>query len=341
MPTNLHSIREQMSILGAKRCHEDRLLRLWSSALAVDTAATRPEHHLPARLKREAPKLFEKLSALTRTVSRHDGADGSIRLLVGLHDGQNIETVLLPRAGLCVSVQVGCAVGCLFCMTGRSGLLRQLGSLEMAAQVVLARRIRPIRKVVFMGMGEPAHNLDNVLESIDLLGTLGGIAHKSLVLSTVGDLRVFERLPRQRVKPALAVSLHSSDRHLRARLLPRAAPIEPELLTQAAQTYALASGYPTQYQWTLLEGVNDSDAEIDGISRLLTGKYAVMNLIPFNSVEGSGFRRPSAQRCEAMARSLNSRGVLTKVRLSSGQDIDAGCGQLRARSIPIHTTSRI
>ena len=112
------------------------------------------------------------------------------RLLVELADGQMVESVLLPRGGLCVSTQVGCAVGCVFCMSGRNGLLRQLGSAEIVAQVVLARRRRAVSKVVFMGMGEPAHNLDNVLEAIQLLGTQGNIGHKNLVFSTVGDLRV-------------------------------------------------------------------------------------------------------------------------------------------------------
>jgi len=130
--------------------------------------------------------------------------------------------VLLPRGGLCVSTQVGCAVGCVFCMSGRDGLQRQLGSAEIVAQVVLARRRRAVNKVVFMGIGEPAHNLDNVLEAIQLLGTQGNIGHKNLVFSTVGDLRVFERLTQGKVKPALALSLHTTDAALRARLLPRA-----------------------------------------------------------------------------------------------------------------------
>ena len=115
-----------------------------------------------------------------------------------LADGQTVESVLLPRGGLCVSSQLGCAVGCVFCMTGRDGLVRQLGSAEIVAQVALARRMRAVRKVVFMGMGEPAHNLDNVLEAIELLGIEGAIGHKNLVFSTVGDPRVFDALPAPR-----------------------------------------------------------------------------------------------------------------------------------------------
>ena len=226
----------------------------------------------------------------------HAGADGSRRLLVGLADGRTVEAVLLPRGGLCVSSQVGCAVGCVFCMTGIGGLERQLGSAEIVAQVALARSLRPVTKVVFMGMGEPAHNLDAVLEAIDLLGTGGGLGHKQLVFSTVGDRRAFERLPQGRVKPALALSLHSTDAALRARLLPRAPAIAPDELVALGDAYARATGYPMQVQWTLLDGVNDGADEIEGLVRLLAGRYAVLNLIPYNTVDGLALARPAAER---------------------------------------------
>jgi 23S rRNA (adenine2503-C2)-methyltransferase len=244
-----------------------------------------------------------------------------------------VESVLLLRDGLCVSTQAGCAVGCIFCMTGREGLLRQLGSAEIVAQVALARRLRPVKKVVFMGMGEPAHNLDNVLEAIDLLGTAGGIGHKNLVFSTVGDLRAFERLPQGRVKPALALSLHSTLPERRAELMPRAPRIDPAELVALGEAYARATGYPIQYQWTLIDGVNDTDEEIEGIVRLLSGKYAIMNMIPYNTVDGLDLRRPSWERAAEIARTLHRRGVLTKLRQSAGQDVEGGCGQLRAREL--------
>jgi 23S rRNA (adenine2503-C2)-methyltransferase len=218
-------------------------------------------------------------------------------------------------------------------MTGKDGLLRQVTSAEIVAQVVLARSRRAVRRVVFMGMGEPSHNLDNVLEAIDLLGTAGGIGHKNLVFSTVGDLRVFERLPQQRVVPALAISLHTTKADLRAQLLPKAPRIDPAELVELGERYARHTGYPIQYQWTLLEGINDSEEEMDGIVRLLTGKYAMMNLIPYNTTEGDGFRRPAPERAAELATSLNRRRILTKLRNSAGQDVDGGCGQLRARAI--------
>jgi 23S rRNA (adenine2503-C2)-methyltransferase len=327
----IEQVRQRLRALGAHPVHEQRVLRLWSQGLPQSTGKRRPEDFLPLTLRNGLPALMAELDGLCRVQSVHPAADGSERLLVALADGQTVESVLLPRDGLCVSTQVGCAVGCVFCMTGRDGLLRQVGSAEIVAQVVLARRRRAVKKVVFMGMGEPAHNLDNVVEAIELLGTVGAIGHKNLVLSTVGDPRVFERLPLGPVKPALALSLHTTDAALRERLLPRAPRMEPADLVARGEAYARATGYPIQYQWTLLEGVNDSAAEMDGIVRLLAGKYALLNLIPYNAVDGLPFRRPAPERAAAMARALHRRGVLTKLRQSAGQDVDAGCGQLRSR----------
>ena len=329
----IETFRERLRALGARPVHEQRVLRLWSQALPQDSGRRKTEDFMPARLRAGMPQLEAELAGLARLRSAHPGEDGSERLLVELNDGQTVESVLLPRDAVCVSSQVGCAVGCVFCMTGRGGLVRQLGSAEMVAQVVLARRRRPVRKVVFMGMGEPAHNLDNVLEAIDLLGTAGNIGHKSLVFSTVGDWRVFEQLPRGRVKPALALSLHTTKPDLRARLLPRAPRIDPADLVEAGEAYARRTGYPVQYQWTLLEGINDGDDELDGIVRLLKGRYAVMNMIPYNDVDGLEFRRPSWERATEIALSLHRRGVLAKLRQSAGQDVEGACGQLRVRAL--------
>lgn len=319
---------------GAKPKHSARILRAWCQGLPLDTGTRRQhaENFLPLEVRHAIPALTARLEGLARVTSEHPGADGSARMLVTLGDGQAVESVLLPRDGLCVSSQVGCAVGCVFCMTGKSGLLRQVGSAEIVAQVALARRIRPVKKVVFMGMGEPAHNLDNVLEAIDLLGTAGGIGHRNLVFSTVGDPRVFERLPQQAVRPALALSLHSTHAERRARLLPNAPRYEPGELIEQGEAYARLIGYPIQYQWTLLAGINDSQDEMDELLRLMKGKYGVLNLIPYNSLEVDEYQRPTGERIVQIVRYLHSRGLLTKVRNSAGQDVDGGCGQLRARA---------
>jgi 23S rRNA (adenine2503-C2)-methyltransferase len=331
----IDEVRDQLRRHGAREPHVVHLLRQWIETRPLGSGERKPADFLPLRLRQALPELQRSLDDIARVSSSHPARDGSTRLLMALADGQSVETVLLPREGVCVSTQVGCAVGCVFCMTGREGLLRQVGSAEIVAQVIAARARAPVRKVVFMGMGEPAHNLDNVLEAIDLLGTLGGIGHKSLVFSTVGDARVFERLPAQRVKPALALSLHTTRADLRETLLPRAPRIAPDDLVAQAQAYARTTGYPVQYQWTLIDGINDGDDEVEGIARLLAGQYAVMNLIPYNSVEGLGYARPSNERAVTMVRMLRERGVLATLRQSAGQDVDAGCGQLRARTIPI------
>ncbi|NQD95819.1 RNA methyltransferase [Pseudomonas sp. CrR25] len=333
----LAELNQRLADLGAKPQHIGRITRAWLQGKPLDTGTRnqRTENFLPLSVRNALPELGDALAGLVRLRSEHPGADGSARLLVELGDGQMVESVLLPRDGLCVSSQVGCAVGCVFCMTGKSGLLRQLSSAEIVAQVALARRYRPVKKVVFMGMGEPAHNLDNVLAAIDLLGSEGGIGHKNLVFSTVGDPRVFERLPQQRIKPALALSLHTTDAELRQQLLPRAPRIDPEELVELGEAYARAVDYPIQYQWTLLKGINDSQEEMDGILRLFKGKFAVLNLIPYNSLEADEFQRPDGDRIVQIVRYLHSRGVLTKVRNSAGQDIDGGCGQLRARAVDV------
>ncbi|MDH1520612.1 RNA methyltransferase [Achromobacter mucicolens] len=325
---------QRLAALGALPVHRGRVMRVWLQGQALDTGTRRrsAEHFLPLAVRDAVPALTAELDGLARIRSEHAGSDGS-RLLVELADGQMVESVLLPRDGLCVSTQVGCAVGCRFCMTGKSGLIRQVTSMEILAQVVLARRQRAVKKVVFMGMGEPAHNLDNVLEAIDLLGTEGNIGHKNLVFSTVGDQRVFDALPRQRVKPALALSLHTTKAELREHLLPRAPKISPEELIELGERYARDTDYPIQYQWTLLKGVNDGDDELDAVADLLKGKYGVLNVIPFNSLEGDTYQRPDAERTREIVRYLHSRGVLTKVRNSAGQDVDGGCGQLRARAV--------
>ena len=331
----IESLRQRLRALGALPVHEQRVLRDWVQVRPWDQGRRRPKDFLPQTLREALPALEAELKDIARLLSSHpvEGDPESARLLVGLQDGQAVESVLLPRGGLCVSSQVGCAVGCQFCMTGRDGLIRQLTSGEIVAQVALARSQRAVKKVVFMGMGEPAHNLNNVMDAIELLGTEGNIGHKNLVFSSVGDPRVFERLPQGAVKPALALSLHTTKADLREKLLPRAPRLTPAELVELGEQYARATAYPVQYQWTLLDGINDGEDEIEGIVALFKGKYGVLNIIPYNTVPDLEFRRPATERCREMIRILHRRGVLAKLRDSAAQEVDGGCGQLRARAL--------
>ncbi len=323
---------QRLRAAGAKPVHERRVLVNWLAGRALDARTTRGDAALPASLSAEIAAIGIELECAATVESIHPGEDASERLLVRVADGRSIETVRLPSSSLCASTQIGCAVGCAFCMTGREGLVRNLTTLEILAQVALARRRGPVRRVVFMGMGEPAHNLDRVLEAIDALIAWGGIGRKNLVISTVGDRRLFARLSARDVKPAIALSLHTTNAARRRDLLPRAPAVDPSELVALAEEYALASGIPTQYQWTLMAGVNDGDDELEGIQRLLDGRYGVINFIPWNRVDGVAYERPSLERMRAMSQWLHERGILAKLRRSAGQDVDGACGQLRARA---------
>jgi 23S rRNA (adenine2503-C2)-methyltransferase len=332
----ISAVRERLRTFGAKPSHERLILWAWLRALPLDTSPK--SKYFPKSLHLAFPEVDAELRSLVRVRSQHPGSDDSVRMVMDLCDGKAIETVLLPREGVCVSSQVGCAVGCTFCMTGVDRFDRQLGSAEIVAQVVQARRVRPsVQKVVFMGMGEPSHNLDNVLEAIELLGTLGGFSRRKLVFSTVGDRRAFERLSQAVVKPALALSLHTTRADLRRELLPHAPRLTPDELVELAEDYAQKTSYPIQFQWVMLEGVNDTDREVEGLVRLLSGKQAILNMIPYNPVPELKFKRPEWERIVEMTRTLNRRGILTRLRRSAGQDIDGGCGQLRARALKMMT----
>jgi 23S rRNA (adenine2503-C2)-methyltransferase len=330
---DLDTVRARLRDAGAAPPHASWLLRQWLRGAPLDAPFRGDPGFLPKRVRDALPEVGAWLDGVAAVASRHPAADGGERLLVSLADGAAVETVLLPRDSLCVSTQVGCAVGCTFCTTGRDGLLRQLGAAEIVAQVALARRLRAARTVVFMGMGEPAHNLEAVLDAIAMLGTEGGIAHKNLVFSTVGDRRAFERLPLGPVRPALALSLHTTRAALRERLLPRAPRIAPAELVELACAYADATTHPLLVQWTLLDGVNDGDDEVDALARLLAGRRALLNAIPWNAVDDAGFARPPYERAVGFVRALRARGVMATLRWSAAQDVDGGCGQLRARTI--------
>jgi 23S rRNA (adenine2503-C2)-methyltransferase len=324
-------LREQLARLGARPVHARRALGAWLAGRALATALAGPTSPPPRTLLQALPELQSALDGLAVELERHPSEDGASRRLARLASGRAVECVDLPRGGLCVSTQVGCAVGCRFCKTGESGLLEQLSALEILAQVALARRERAVRRVVFMGMGEPAHNLAAVLDAITALGEEGRLAHKNLVFSTVGEPEVFEQLLAHRVRPALALSLHALDSALRSELLPRAPRAAPEELLAAALSYADRTTYPLLVQWTLLEGVNDAPDEARRLAELLRGRRAIVNFIPFNPVDGAPYRRPPIERCVELVRILKGERTLATLRRSAAADVDGACGQLRAR----------
>jgi len=329
------SVLEALRAAGAKPAHLERAARVWLSGRRLAEHAEREHRPFPAAASALLPVVDRELDDVARVVEAQPAEDGARRLLVELEDGQRVECVELPGDGLCVSTQVGCAVGCGFCATGSLGLTRNLSVVELLAQVAVARRESVVRRVLFMGMGEPAHNLDHVLEAIRWLGLHGDVGHKQLVFSTVGEPGLFRQLLGARVRPALALSLHSTLRGRRETLLPRAPRVEPRALLEAALDYAEASGHPLQLQWTLLRGVNDGDDELRRLIPWLRGRPAVVDFIELNPVEAAGFRPTSRERTHQLTRALHAEGILAKLRTSAGRGARGGCGQLVARpSLP-------
>lgn len=330
---NLSDFAEEFKSLGAKPEHVRRIWRAW---LGLGSWTPPQNVQFPARLREALPDVQRRLESLVRFDHLESQQKDAGKLLVHLADGECVEAVLLPRQAVCISTQVGCAVGCVFCMTGRCGLIRQLSSAEIVAQVVAARRIRPdIKKVVFMGMGEPSHNLKAVMEAVEFLGDIAQFQHKQLVISTVGDERLFETIKSARVKPALALSLHTMDSEKRKKLLPNARPIPVERLLREATHYARMTKYPLQIEWTLMEGINDSFEEVKRLADQIEGELVMVNFIAVNPIEGSYFRRPSRAHMEDLITVLRKRRFVATIRDSAAQDINGGCGQLRAKVLSV------
>lgn len=326
MPRSLHlsEFERDFAELGAKPTHIRRLWRAW---LGLASWQSQGHASYPKALQEKLPEIQSQLESLARFNVKESRQAESSKLLVMLPDGACVEAVLLPRQALCISTQVGCAVGCAFCMTGKGGLERQLSSAEIAAQYVAATRIKPdIKKVVLMGMGEPSHNLAAVKEAVEFIGDVAGLAHKQIVVSTVGDERLFDALSTWSVKPALALSLHTTDFEKRQKLLKNAPALTPEYLLQRTLDYAEQTKYPAQIEWTLLAGINDTFQEVERLAELVAGRYAMVNFIAVNPTEGSDFKRPSQDHIEDLITVLRRKGIVATLRDSAAQDIEGDAG---------------
>lgn len=269
-------------------------------------------------------------------------ADGTEKALLRLSDGQRVEAVLIREADrrtVCVSTQVGCPVGCPFCATGRMGFARDLTAGEIAAQVLhFARELRAVGEhvthVVFMGMGEPLLNYDATLRAIRNLNDPHGFAlgARRITVSTVGVVPGIWRLAGEGLQVNLALSLHAPDGALRTQLVPLGERWPVAEVLAAADHYAAVTGRRVSYEYVLLRDVNDGRDHARSLARLLRGRLAHVNLIPFNPGSGLPFGRPDPRTVDAFRRELVLRGVDATVRRSRGAEIQAGCGQLCQRA---------
>ncbi len=274
---------------------------------------------------------------LPETSSRHISEDGTGKYLFRLADGATVEAVDIPdrtRRTFCISSQAGCALACSFCVTGYWGAGRNLTAGEIVGQVLAIRADRGLPmeglNIVFMGMGEPLLNLENVREAIDILTEW--ISPHRITVSTVGILPGLEEMARWERRPNLAISLHAADDALRGRIMPvnRTYPLAE--LMAALRRYPLEKGRKLTFEYILIRDVNDSDRDADRLSRLLNGLRAKVNLIPVNPdpVLGDSMVPPTDERVEAFKNRLRQRGWIATVRRRRGDDVSAACGQLRA-----------
>ena len=276
--------------------------------------------------------------------ARHDASDGCVKWLFASGSGQAVETVFIPeaeRGTLCISSQVGCALDCAFCATGAQGFNRNLSAAEIIGQVRHAIRELPRRgngepavtNVVFMGMGEPLANYRNVVPAVELLisDLSYGLSRRRVTVSTSGIVPHIDRLGDD-CNVSLAVSLHAPDDALRDQIVPinKLHPID-ELLAACWRYAGKHSNRFITFEYVMLRGVNDSLQHADRLAKLLGGKPAKVNLIPFNPFPGTEFKRSPAATIAAFQKRLRDRGLVATTRRTRGADIDAACGQLAGK----------
>jgi 23S rRNA (adenine2503-C2)-methyltransferase len=272
-------------------------------------------------------------------VDRHlRSVDGTEKLLIRLHDGRLMECVLIPeldRRTACISTQVGCGMGCVFCASGLDGVARNLSCGEILEQLIRMRNLlsstERLTNVVVMGMGEPLANLDNLLNALAVAGHKDGLnlGQRHVTISTVGLPAKMRALAVHGKQYHLAVSLHAPTDELRNRVVPTNPKTGLSDILAAADYFYETTGRQVTYEYVLLGGLNDGPTEARQLANLLHGRHAHVNLIPFNDVPGLPYRLPAVEVQQTFIEALRRAGVSVKVRKRRGADIDAACGQLR------------
>jgi 23S rRNA (adenine2503-C2)-methyltransferase len=295
----------------------------------------------------ELPKALRTLLAqefdiLRSTSVAHQTADdGTEKLLLQLHDKNRIECVLLrdgQRRSICISSQVGCAMGCVFCASGLDGVERNLTKGEIVEQIVALNALLPVDErishIVMMGMGEPLANLDRVLPALEVArdSKLGfGISPRRITISTVGIPKAINRLAEENQPYQLAISLHAPNDVLRTKIVPVNKNIGIESIIEATEDYFKATGRRLTFEYVLLADINDSEQNAEELVRLLRGRVAMLNVIPYNPVPGLPYKTPSAKAIHRFREVLIDGGVNVMFRQRKGDAIQAACGQLRRK----------
>lgn len=276
----------------------------------------------------------------TEVVDRQTSPDGTEKLLLSCRDGRRIECVLMAednRRTACISTQVGCGMGCVFCASGINGVERNLTRGEIVEQVIRLRNLLPpeerLTNLVVMGMGESLANLDNLLAALDRICAPDGLGlgQRRVTISTVGLPEKIETLADQNRQYHLAVSLHAPTEALRNELVPVNEKIGLNAVIAAADAYFQKTGRQVTYEYVMLRGINDGVEQAWALAELLADRKSHVNLIPYNAVMGLPFERPTPAAIQRFVEIVRSRGVSVSVRKTKGREIDAACGQLRRR----------
>ncbi len=292
---------------------------------------------LNKQLRSKLKEKFSLCSILQKNVEASKDEE-TIKFLWELSDGKLVESVLIcskDRRTVCVSSQVGCPARCAFCASGREGLLRNLSESEIFEQVYQIDRYlhgkgERVSHVVFMGMGEPFENYDNVLRCIHLLNDPMrlNISQRRITVSTVGVVEGIKRFMRENLSVNLVLSLHAPNQHIRKKIIPYARKYPLEDVLSAMVAYSRESRRDITYEYTLMEGINDRPEHAEELSILLKGQQCSVNLIPYNPVPGLHLKRPEKEAIEEFRRILVSNDIVTTWRYTKGKDIAAACGQL-------------
>jgi len=294
---------------------------------------------LPKSLRTELAEAFNVWSM--REVTRQQSEDGTEKLLLGPHDGDRVECVLLRddrgHRTVCLSTQVGCAMGCVFCASGLDGVRRNLTAGEILEQALRLAALLPederLSHVVVMGMGEPLANLDALLVALKAITAPDGlgISARRVTISTVGLPKAIRALATAGVQYHLAVSLHAPHDELRTEIVPTNRRVGIEAVLSATDDYFDATGRRVTFEYVLLAGVNDREEHARRLLSLLRGRPSLINLIPYNPVAGLPYQTPAVEQVRSFAAILESGGLAVKTRYRKGDRIDAACGQLRRR----------
>ncbi len=309
--------------------------------------------NLPKNLRERLAKEYEILTM--KIVKKEQSRDGSIKYLFACSDGFTVETVLLPmkkaeydhhgkiikeaKYTICVSSQVGCKIGCAFCLTAKGGFKRNLKAGEIVEQVLQIKKDNNIAhnrrvNIVYMGMGEPLDNIDNVTKAVKILSDLDGLAigSRRQTISTSGLSHQIEKLGKMNLGVLLAISLHAVDNQLREKLMPINKAYNIESVINAVRRFPIDQRKKVMFEYLVMKDINDDIRSATKLVKLLDGIKAKVNLIYFNPYPGSPFQRPDAESMERFKAYLNDHGITCTIRQSKGLDISAACGQLKEKT---------